>query len=881
MVENNLNVSQFPLPGIILPVSEDCHGDFLLGVTELMVASYKGEVDKVCQILQKDNTTAHRTNCHGVTALDYAVDAKKLSVVDILFGYGLDIDGLNRDGQNILHRSVVSNQIDKVRTCLELGANINAPTKEGDTALILAVKHQFVDIVACLLKMDCDVTPVNRDGLSAKDWAFVNDCTNIGCLIEENIKDKDIDHTLGTIMISECASGNVFAVESMLSLYGDSIVHFKDSGNSNVTPLIIACRHGHLSAARVLLSHRAIIHEADIHGDTPLHHAAITGKGQILKWLIDNGALINARNCFGRSPLHCTVIEGHLDIVKILVENGILLNMRSENGSSALHIAVEKRFVEIVRYLLDQGALINIRDESGSTPLSKAAVGEEKCVLALLDFGAHIDVKSTNGLAPLTIAAHSGFLPIVKMLIQSGASISFATFSGKTVSDIAFTFGSFDVYTYLNDCDRVVHDQCWNNGNVLDSTQEKSYYHKELINICDQGLLPVSSLAKLLHHGADVNTRDQNGLTPLLHSVKNLNLVYVNWLLKHHADVDAQDDAGVTSLMCAAEMGHLHMVELLMRKHANTLIRDKRGRDIWQIAEESEHHDILKFLKKSNRVPLSNSGEREFYSAVVNCNKVTCQKLLRGGVNINCVDSHGRNALAWCLENTSPQSLELIGFLCSCGIDINHKDVKRYAPIELSVIAGNVQITGQLLKLGVQINDLLPGIIIDAWLSLEKGMLSALESYVLGQKIHEYFDVLFKFSIANLAGDFTELCAETPRCLQKVQFSFFTMCDEEAVCRVAELVRESAIDPNHINDIRHAVLRTGLERNLPDVLGILFSGSVQLQSKHLADKDVLFKMALDKGNYEVAAMMTTSAVIISGETNIISNSYKKKTFVAC
>ena len=879
MAENSSSESESSLPGVILPASEDCHGDFVLGVTELMVACYKGELEKVGQILMKDSRSVHRTNCHGVTALDYAVDAKKLKVIDVLLGYGVDIDGLDRDGRNILHRSVMSNQMDKVRTCLELGVNINVPTKDGDTALILAVKHQFIDILVCLLKMDCDIMPINRDGLSAIDCAFINGYTNIRYLIEEILKYKEIDRALGAIMINECVNGNVTAIESMLSLYGDTIVHFKDSRNSNVTPLIMACRHGHLSAARVLLSHRAIIHAADLHGNTPLHHAAIFDKGHILKWLIDNGALINSKNCLSRSALHCAVIEDHLDIVKILVENGIFLNVRSENGASALHFAVEKDFEEIVRYLigvlsdLDQGELINIRDEGGATPLARAAMGDrQRCALALLDFGAHIDDRCTDDLAPLTLAAHLGFLPVVKMLIQSGASISFAMYNGKSVLDIALNNGSFDVYAYLMQCTTALQDQCWKRGNILDSTQQKNYYNKELISICDQGLLPVTSLAKLLHNGADVNTRDQNGLTPLFLSVKKLNLVYVSWLLKHHADVDAQDDAGVTPLMCAVEMGHLHMVEFLIRKQANTLIRDKRCRDILQIAEESEQNDILTFLKKLKSVPLSNSGEREFYSAVVDCEKVTCQKLLRGGVNINCVDSHGRNALAWCLENTSPQSLELIGFLCSCGIDINHKDCKGYSLIEQSVTAGNIQITRELLKHGVQIDDLLPGIIIDAWLSSEKGMLSAVEHNASSKNTHEYYDVLLKFSVANVAGDFTKLCTENHSCLEKFQFSFFTVCDEQVICRVAEQVRESAIDRDHIKDIRHAVLKTGLERNLPEVLGILFHGSVQSQSRHLADKDMPLKLALDKGNYEVAAMMTTSALIVSGEIC---------TFVAC
>ena len=82
----------------------------------------------------------------------------------------------------------------------------------------------------------------------------------------------------------------------------------------------------------------------------------------------------------------------------------------------------------------------------------------------------------------------------------------------------------------------------------------------------------------LLKRGADVNVRDDNGLTPLHYAVR-YSIGAVEILLKYGADVNAQDDHGDTPLHCAVDsMDSIGAVEILLKRGANVDAQDDDGR---------------------------------------------------------------------------------------------------------------------------------------------------------------------------------------------------------------------------------------------------------------------------------------------------------------
>jgi ankyrin repeat protein len=70
----------------------------------------------------------------------------------------------------------------------------------------------------------------------------------------------------------------------------------------------------------------------------------------------------------------------------------------------------------------------------------------------------------------------------------------------------------------------------------------------------------------LLANKADVNSRDNSGVTPLYEAVMVGDKGMVKLLLGNKADMNARDDKGQTPLVIAVRNGHKDVAELL-RQH--------------------------------------------------------------------------------------------------------------------------------------------------------------------------------------------------------------------------------------------------------------------------------------------------------------------------
>jgi len=81
----------------------------------------------------------------------------------------------------------------------------------------------------------------------------------------------------------------------------------------------------------------------------------------------------------------------------------------------------------------------------------------------------------------------------------------------------------------------------------------------------------------LIAHGADVNAKNDDGLTPLLYAAGYGRLEVVEALLAHGAAVNAKDDKGLTPLHYAAEHGRLEVVDALLAHGAAVNAKDDKG----------------------------------------------------------------------------------------------------------------------------------------------------------------------------------------------------------------------------------------------------------------------------------------------------------------
>lgn len=191
------------------------------------------------------------------------------------------------------------------------------------------------------------------------------------------------------------------------------------------------------------------------------------------------------------------------------------VHFKDNSGKTPLHYAAEKGPPALVKFLIDNGAKVNEKDEYGQTPLHQATKeGHKEIVKILIDSGADVNIQGESNRPPLFWPIVNGNKEIVQILLNNGANVNVQDSSYRTPFQWAVT------------------------------------YNRE-------------GIAILL-----INTKGENGWTPLHWAVHNAKTSMVRLLLKKGARVDIKDDQGKTPVDIAQECAkqspnHKPIVDLL------------------------------------------------------------------------------------------------------------------------------------------------------------------------------------------------------------------------------------------------------------------------------------------------------------------------------
>lgn len=171
-----------------------------------------------------------------------------------------------------------------------------------------------------------------------------------------------------------------------------------------------------------------------------LHRSANSG-GNNLENLIKRWGVNSNEDGFGRSPLHIAILSKSNDeltqkkIITELLEAKADVNCLSMGRITPLQCACITGNIDTIRKLLDKKAKIDIETENGETALSIAIEENFKkiALLLLIDNPDEINKPNKEQKTPLCIAAKTGNLNMVKLLVRHGADINFRSPEGTPI----------------------------------------------------------------------------------------------------------------------------------------------------------------------------------------------------------------------------------------------------------------------------------------------------------------------------------------------------------------------------------------------------------------------------------------------------------------
>lgn len=390
----------------------------------------------------------------------------------------------------------------------------------------------------------------------------------------------------------------------------------KDSVVLQQIALLKACEKSQLEAIELLLRNGVSSNES-YHDDTPLIRAVAGGTVETVQLLFKYGALVNVANKFsGITPLMAAACRGDLRIIKLLLDNNADINAREFfYMDTAFLLAVAAGHFETVNFFVQNNAPLEDANGRGETALMIAACrGDSDIVKLLLEKNAQIDCKNPEGMTELMLAAEYKHVEIMQLLLDKGASLTKRDNNGNTGLLVAANYCPDAVNLLLN-FEVNIHDEN-NSGETVLMLAVHSDYEIKII-------------PKLIARGADVNHRDHNDCSVLMHAIyygdEWVVEEIVEILLKAGAQVNPEAEIADTLLMCAAQQGNLLLVKLFVAHHANLNQKNQDGQTALVIARNEgsyEHDRIVEFL-------LQNGAQEEIQSNAPSKNRFFFEKLLR------------------------------------------------------------------------------------------------------------------------------------------------------------------------------------------------------------------------------------------------------------
>ena len=335
---------------------------------------------------------------------------------------------------------------------------------------------------------------------------------------------------------------------------------------------------------------------------------------------------------------------------------------------------------------IDQGADINKINENELTPLMLAINADLLDVaLRLIDRNANVHaIASKTGDTALAIALAKNNQPIIQALKAKGAQVIYPKSDQKNSGWI----------------DKIPDE--WIRkipGSAIVKAPKKVLDTEKRIALRNAMTKKnIKEIDTLIQSGADLNTINDDGGTPLISAIALGNDQLAKKIIQKGADVNKATSAGVTPLLLAISKKHTNIALELLNAGAN-VDASASGITPLRLAIDKQDSKVAeKLIKLGADVNANTVNKETLLMLAINQNLTDVALLLiNRGANIHAVDKDGSTPLLLAtLKNNQPIILKLI----ENGADINTVNNYGYTPVMVAITTPNFETAALLIAHG-------------------------------------------------------------------------------------------------------------------------------------------------------------------------------------